>query len=208
MKELLNRLLDRPKHQKVGLLAALILLILLLDYVSFYSPLADQIADLSAHVESVRTERDKKKKLAANLPKLREQASLLDGMLKEAVAQLPDRKEIPDLLSSVSTKATEAGLEILLFRPRAENPQDFYAEVPVDVVVRGGFQNLVTFFDEVGRLPRLININNIEIKNPRTEGDRVTVEASALTTAFRFLDEAERAKIAAEKAAKEKAAKK
>ncbi len=208
MKELLNRLLDRPKHQKIVLLAALILLILLLDYLSFYSPLADQIADLSAHVDSARVERDKKKKLVANLPALRQQAGLLDGMLKEAMAQLPDRREIPDLLSSISTKVTGAGLEILLFRPRAENLQEFYAEVPVDVVVRGGFQNLVTFFDEVGRLPRLININNIEIKNPRIESDQMTVEASALTTAFRFLDEAERAKIAAEKAAREKAAKK
>ncbi len=208
MKELLNRLLDRPKHQKAGLLAGLILVILLLDYLSFYSPLADQIADLSAHIESARTERDKKKKLAANLPALKEQVRLLDGMLKEAMAQLPDRKEIPDLLSSISTKVTESGLEILLFRPRPENPQEFYAEVPVDILVRGGFQNLVTFFDEVGRLPRLINLQNIEIKNPKINGDQVTVEASTLATTFRFLDEAERAKIAAEKAAKEKAAKK
>ena len=208
MKELLNRLLDRSKHQKLGLLAALILAILLLDYVSFYSPLADQIADLSAHVESARMERDKKKKLAANLPALKEQARLLDGMLKEAMAQLPDRKEIPDLLSSISTKVTESGLEILLFRPRPENPQEFYVEIPVDIVVRGGFHNLVTFFDEVGRLARLINLQNIEIKNPKINGDQVTVEASTLATTFRFLDEAERAKIVAEKAAKEKAAKK
>ncbi len=208
MKDLLNRLLDRPKYQKVSFLAAFILFILLLFYLSWYAPLADQIADLSARVRSAHSERDKKKRLAANLPALRQQVGLLDGMLKEAVAQLPDRKEIPDLLSSVSTKATEAGLQILLFRPRAENLQEFYAEVPVDIVVRGGFQNLVTFFDDVGRLPRLVNINNIEIKNPKVEGDQVAVEASALTTAFRFLDEAERAKIAAEKAAREKAAKK
>ncbi len=207
MKELLNRLLDRPKHQKIGLLAALILVIFLLDYLSFYSPLAVQIAQLSAHAERARAERDRKKKLAAHLPALRQQARLLDGMLKEAMAQLPDRRQIPDLLSNVSSRATAAGLEILLFRPRAETLREFYAEVPVDIVVRGGFQNLVTFFDEVGRLPRLININNIEIKNPKMSGDEVTVEASALTTAFRFLDEAERAKIAAEKA-KEKAAKK
>ncbi len=208
MKELFNRLLDRPRYQKISLLAALILFILALDYLSWYSPLADEIADLSARTGSARAERDRKKRLAEKLPALRQQVSLLDGMLKEAMAELPDRKEIPDLLSTVSTKATEAGLDILLFRPRAENPRDFYAEVPVDVRVRGGFRNLVTFFDEVNRLPRLINIDNIEIKNPHIEGEQMIVEASALATAFRFLDEAERARIAAEKAAKERAAKK
>ncbi|MBI4523543.1 MAG: type 4a pilus biogenesis protein PilO [Deltaproteobacteria bacterium] len=208
MNELLDRLLDRPAYQKLMLLGSAIFLILLVYYISFYSPRADQIADLAAHVENSRTERDKKQRLAANLPKLKDQLQLLNGMLKEAIAQLPDRKEIPDLLSSISTKVTESGLEILLFRPRAEQFQDFYAEVPVDIIVKGSFHNLVTFFDEVGRLERLININNIDVKSPKGAGDQVVVEGSTLLTTFRFLDEAERAKIAAEKAAKEKAAKK
>ncbi|MEK7334195.1 MAG: type 4a pilus biogenesis protein PilO, partial [Candidatus Binatota bacterium] len=152
--------------------------------------------------------RDKKKKEAANIPKLKEQMAQLDGMLKEAVAQLPDRKEIPDLLSSISNKVKESGLDILIFRPRAENIQEFYAEIPVDIVVRGGFHNVATFFDEVGRLNRLVNIANIELRNPKANEDQVIMEVSTVATTFRFLDEAERAKIAAERAAKEKAAKK
>ena len=116
------------------------------------------------------------------------------------MAQLPDRKEIPDLLSSLSTKAREAGLEILLFRPRAENFQEFYAERPVDIVVRGGFFNAVTFFDEVGKLNRLVNIDNIDLKNPKVGGDQVALEISTLATTYRFLDEAERKKVAEEKA--------
>jgi Tfp pilus assembly protein PilO len=59
----------------------------------------------------------------------------------------------------------------------------------------------------VGRLSRLVNINNIEMKNPKMNQERVIVDTATLVTTFRFLDEAERAKIAAEKAAKEKAKK-
>ena len=208
MKELLDRILDLPRQQKIGVLAGLIVAILLLDYFLFYSPRSDEISKLTQEVENQRNERDKKKKEAANIPKLKEQMAQLDGMLKEAVAQLPDRKEIPDLLSSISNKVKESGLDILIFRPRAENLREFYAEIPVDIVVRGGFHNVATFFDEVGRLNRLVNIANIELRNPRANEDQVIMEVSTIATTFRFLDEAERAKIAAERAAKEKAAKK
>ncbi len=208
MKELLDRILDLPQQQKLGVLAGLIVAFLLLDYFLLYSPRSAEISKLTQEIENQRNERDKKKKEVANIPKLKEQMRQLDGMLKEAVAQLPDRKEIPDLLSNISNKVKESGLEILLFRPRGENVQEFYAEIPVDIVVRGGFHNVVTFFDEVGRLNRLVNINNIEIRNPKANDDQVIMEASTLATTFRFLDEAERAKMAAEKAAKEKAAKK
>jgi len=208
LKELLDRILDLPRQQKIGVVAGLVVAILLLDYFLFYSPRSDEISKLTQEVESQRNERDKKKKEAANIPKLKEQMARLDGRLKEAVAQLPDRKEIPDLLSSISNKVKESGLDILIFRPRAENIQEFYAEIPVDIVVRGGFHNVATFFDEVGRFNRLVNIANIELRNPKAKEDQVIMDVSTVATTFRFLDEAERGKIAAERAAKEKAAKK
>jgi type IV pilus assembly protein PilO len=205
--EYFDRILSLPRQQKLGLLAGVIVLLLAADYYLLYTPLSLQIVDLEQNVEGSQRERDRKKALVANLPQLKQQLVLLNGMLKEAIAQLPDQKEIPDLLASISNKARESGLDILLFRPRAENAQDFYAEIPVDVVVRGEFHNVVGFFDEVGRLSRLVNINNIEMKNPKTNQEQVIVDTSTLVTTFRFLDEAERAKIAAEKAAKEKAKK-
>ena len=208
MKDLLDRILDLPKHQKIGLLAVVILLLVVFDYLFVYSSYSYQIANLEQSVVGARKERDQKRALIADKPKLLEQLRVADGRFKEATAQLPNRKEIPNLLTSISNRAREVGLEVLLFRPRPESPQEFYAEVPVDVVVRGKFHDVVSFFDEVGRLDRLVNLNNIEMKNPKPAGEQMNLDTSTLMTAFRFLDDAERAKVAAEKAAKEKAAKK
>jgi type IV pilus assembly protein PilO len=176
-----------------------------LYFTFLYQVRAEAITRLAEQVQLARTERTAKQLKAANLPKLRQDLQEWSAKLKLAVAQLPDSKEIPDLLSNVSTKAREAGLEILLFRPRAENFRDFYAEIPVDVVVKGGFHNAVAFFDEVGKLNRLVNIDNIDLKNPKISGDHVSLDITTLATTYRFLDEAERKKLAEEKA---KAAKK
>ena len=200
MKQLLTQILTLPRQQKIGILAGLILFLLVIGYFYVYLPGDDKATKLAEEITAVRGDRDKKKALSANLPRLQKELQEWDAKLKAAVAQLPDRKEIPDLLSSLSTKAREAGLEILLFRPRAENFQEFYAEIPVDIVVRGGFFNAVTFFDEVGKLNRLVNIDNIDLKNPKVGGDQVALEISTLTTTYRFLEEGERKKVAEEKA--------
>jgi type IV pilus assembly protein PilO len=198
--QLLTHILRLPRQQKIGILAGLVVFLLIIGYFYVYLPGDDQVTKLAEEITGVRADRDKKKALSVNLPKLQKELQEWDAKLKAAVAQLPDRKEIPDLLSSLSTKAREAGLEILLFRPRAENFQEFYAEIPVDIVVRGGFFNAVTFFDEVGKLNRLVNIDNIDLKNPKVGGDQVALEISTLATTYRFLDEAERKKVAEEKA--------
>ena len=200
MNQFLNQILRLPRQQKVAILAGVILFLLILGYFYVYLPGDEKLAKLAEEVQSVRSDRDKKRALSANLPKLQKELQEWDSKLKAAVAQLPDRKEIPDLLSSLSTKAREAGLEILLFRPRAENFQEFYAEIPVDIVVRGGFFNAVTFFNEVGKLSRLVNIDNIDLKNPKVGSEPVVLDISTLATTYRFLDDAERKKVAEEKA--------
>lgn len=205
MNQLLDNILERPLAQKIGILVATIILGAALYYSFLHAPRSDKIANLADSVEIARNEKTAKAQKAANLPRLKKDLQQLDAELKRAVAQLPDKREIAELLSTISAKAQQSGLVVLLFRPRAENYQEFYAEVPVDISVKGNFHNTVNFFDEVGRLNRLVNIDNIGFKNPAVAGDNVVLETTSVATAFRFLDEAERKKVAEEKAKAAKA---
>lgn len=204
MNEILDNLLERPAKQKLGILVVTIILLSALYYSFLYSPQADQLAKLSDSVEIAQNEKKVKTQKSANLLRLRKDLQQLDAELRKAVAQLPDKKEIAELLSGISAKAQQVGLDVLLFRPRPEAFQDFYAEVPVDITVKGSFHNTVSFFDEVGRLNRLVNIDNIGFK-PTVNGDNIVLETTSVATAFRFLDDAERKKVAEDKAKAAKA---
>ena len=208
MNQLWQQIIELSKPKKIGLLITLIVLVLALYYTFLYAPQAASISDLTEQITNLRADQQKKKRIAANQGKLRQERSQLEGQLKEAIAKLPAQKEIPDLLRNISTKARESGLEIILFRPRGENYQDFYAEIPIDIVARGDFHSITAFFDEVGRMDRIVNVTNIELKTTKTKAQRETIEVFTQAMTFRFLDQAERERIAAEKAAKEKAAKK
>ena len=200
MNQILDAILERSTAQKVAILGVTVIFIVALYYSFLFSPKADELAKLADSVEIARNEKTVKTQKAANLSRLRQDLKRLDGELKKAIAQLPEKKEIPELLSSISSKAQQSGLDVLLFRPRAESYQEFYAEVPVDITVKGNFHNTVNFFDEVGRMDRLVNIDNIGFKNPTVNGDNVVLETTSVATAFRFLDEAERKRVAEEKA--------
>jgi type IV pilus assembly protein PilO len=205
--QLIDNIIERPTMQKIGILAATIILISALYYSFLYSPRSDEVAKLVDSVEIARNEKNAKQLKSANLPRLQRDLKQLDLQLQKALAQLPNQKQIAALLTNISAKAQEAGLDVLLFRPRAETFQEFYAEVPVDITVKGNFRNTVGFFDEVGRLNRLINIDNIGFKNPTVSGDGVILETTSVATAFRFLNDAERKKVAEEKAKATKAKK-
>ena len=200
MNQILDAILERSTAQKVAILGVSVILIAALYYSFLFSPKSDELSKLSDSVEIARNEKTVKTQKAANLSRLRQDLQRLDAELKKAIAQLPEKKEIPELLSSISSKAQESGLDVLLFRPRPESYQEFYAEVPVDITVKGNFHNTVNFFDDVGRMDRLVNIDNIGFKNPTVSGDSVVLETTSVATAFRFLDEAERKKVAEEKA--------
>jgi len=200
LNQILDAILERSTAQKVAILGVGVILIAALYYSFLFSPKADEVAKLADSVEIARNEKTVKTQKAANLSRLRQDLQRLDAELKKAIAQLPEKREIPELLSSISSKAQQSGLDVLLFRPRPESYQEFYAEVPVDITVKGNFHNTVNFFDDVGRMDRLVNIDNIGFKNPTVSGDNVVLETTSVATAFRFLDDAERKKVAEEKA--------
>jgi len=205
LNELLDNLLERSGKQKLSILLVTIILIAALYYSFLYSPRSDEVAKLADSVEIAQNEKRIKTEKSANLLRLRKDLQQLDADLRKAVAQLPDKGEIAELLSGISAKAQQVGLDVVLFRPRPEAFQEFYAEVPVDITVKGSFHNTVSFFDEVGRLNRLVNIDNIGFKNPTINGERILLETTSVATAFRFLDEAERKKVAEDKAKAAKA---
>lgn len=197
MNALIERLLELPPRQRILAIVGAVAAVVLLYAYFLYWPREAQIEEKTKQVENLRRDRDRKAALVGNIEAARKEVQKLDGDLRAAVAQLPDTKEIPELLSTVSSLGIESGLEIVQFKQREEEYADFYARVPVDIVVRGTFHQVVSFFDKVGRMPRIVNVSEVSIKAPqRIEGNEVLLDTSCAAVTFRFLDDAERERLA------------
>jgi type IV pilus assembly protein PilO len=204
MNDLLERFFGLSPQMRAVSYVAGALLLGLVYWNFFYSPMATTLGERNAHLQELESQHAKKIRMVAQLEVLRKEVKDLDAKLKEAIAQLPDQKEIPDLLSTVSSLGRESGLDILIFRQRPEVLEDFYAEVPVEMLMKGTYAQLDEFFDRVGKLNRIVNVKDISMKSPVVNEGRVILSTSCTAVTFRFLSEEERARIAAERARKEK----
>jgi type IV pilus assembly protein PilO len=204
MNELLERFFALTARMRFASYVGVALLLSLFYWNFSYSPNSTVLNERRGRLEDLRTQQQTKERQIAQLERLRQEVKVLDAKLKEAIAQLPDQKEIPDLLSTVSSLGRESGLDILLFRQRPEVLQDFYAEVPVEMLMKGTYAQLSEFFDRVGKLNRIVNVNDISMKTPVVSEGRVILSTSCNAVTFRFLSEDERARIAAERVKKER----
>lgn len=208
MREKLEKLIALPLKKKIPMLVGVLALFSFSYYYVFLSASFMKIEELKAEEERLEMEVAKKKGISANLDKFREEVRSLDRELTKALRELPDKKSIDILLSQISDKARNSGLEISLFQPSPERVQDFYAEIPVEISVSGSFHQLAAFFNEVGDLDRIVNLTEYTIgrkeKDSGTESKTnsalktIELESTITATSFRFLEESER-KIQEEK---------
>lgn len=193
MREQLLKFFSLPLKVKLGAFVGSIVLIVGVYVYAFYLPLSEELTRVQESTDNIMTEMTKRKGLVARLPEARKRVQELDAKLAKVLLELPDEDDIPQLLTRISDKARDAGLEILYFKPLSEVKKDFYAEVPVQIQVSGTFHQVATFFDEVGHMERIVNILNYAFDTPKVIKNDVKLNANITATAFRFLKENERA---------------
>ncbi len=191
MHPIVEKVLKLPNKQKLVLL----ILILVLEGVGFYyglqQPKFKQLKEQQTKLNDLQNQIQESRKIADNLPRLKKEYEQLQAELASALTELPNQKEIPSLLTSITDVGKNAGLDFLVFRPKPEETKDFYAAVPVDISVYGSFHNIANFFVAVSNLPRIVNINNVNVADIKEAGGRTVMKVNCLATTFRFLEKKE-----------------
>ncbi|MHB8057956.1 MAG: type IV pilus inner membrane component PilO [Desulfuromonadaceae bacterium] len=186
-----EKILKLPTKQKI-LILVLVSIVEAAALVWFlYLPKHNELNGLKVEISKLENEINEKTRTANNLPKLKLEYEQLDRELLLALAELPNSKEIPSLLTSITSLGKSAGLDFLTFRPKPEVIKDFYADVPVDIVVSGSYFSVANFFAAVANLPRIVNITNVTFSDIKSVNNRMMTKVTCLATTFRFLDKKE-----------------
>jgi Tfp pilus assembly protein PilO len=108
--------------------------------------------------------------LEAYRPKLADierQLTSLKQQLEIEKRIVPDEKEVDNFMRMVGSEARKAGVEIRRYTSRPYSSRDFYTEVPFEVELDGPYYSMVGFFDRVGKLERIVNVNNLLVASTR-----------------------------------------
>jgi len=186
-----EQLLKLPNKQKIAILVAVVVLEAVALVYFLYLPKHKMLTELKAQHQQLQAEVDENTKIANNLPKIQKEYNDLNLELEKALTELPNSKEIPSLLTSITATGKNAGLDFLVFRPKPEVVKDFYAEVPVDITVSGSYFSVANFFAAVANLPRIVNITNVDFAEVRSVNNRMMTKVNCIATTFRFLGKEE-----------------
>jgi type IV pilus assembly protein PilO len=186
-----EKILKLPTKQKILILVLVSIVEAAALAWFLYLPKHAELAGLKVELTKLQSEIDEKTRIAKNLPRLQREFDQLNIELAQALTELPNSKEIPSLLTSITTVGKNAGLDFLVFKPRAEVPKDFYAEVPVDITVSGSYFSVANFFAAVANLPRIVNISSVAFSDIKQVNNRMMTKVTCLATTFRFLDKKE-----------------
>lgn len=187
----IESILKRSPIQRVLILAVLCAVIAGLGYFLLISPKVDQVSRLKSELVGVTAKVNENRTIASDIGRYTKEKAELQTKLAKSLERLPNEKEIPNLIDSISQAVKTSGLEIFLFKPQSEIPRGFYAEVPIKMNVKGGFSSLYDFCYKVSRLPRIVNISGLNVKVTR-EGPPPVLEANFVVTTFRFVPEDKR----------------
>ncbi|HVJ91002.1 MAG TPA: type 4a pilus biogenesis protein PilO [Labilithrix sp.] len=189
-----NRL---PLVGKIGVGAIFCALIGVAYYVVLHTDVAARIDRERKKTSELETELSKVKQSQASYFADRDELAMRQQKQREWNKVLPTDTEAATFLSALQAVSNISGVDLKAWSPMDEVPQTFYAKVPMKLQLTGRFHQIAKFVYEVGKQDRIINMENLELSDPKSEGEDVVLKANCLATTFHLLKKANTAAPAA-----------
>ncbi len=177
-----------PLEPRYKVIIALLIVVLpvAVFYFVFFQPNTKEITALDKKKATLTRQIKDVKAKARNLAKFEEDLKKTQLLFDQTAELLPKEKEIPKLLKDISALGRVAGLDFLKFQPMADIPRDFYAEIPVNINIRGPYHNMGFFFDQVSKLERIVSVSNVKMASPKKEAGEMLLNSNCKLVTYRF----------------------
>lgn len=173
--------------RKILIILAVVVLVLVIYFFLIYRPKSNEIANLYDELNKIKREKEEKEKIVADLDQFNREVEELKERLAEALAQLPNQKEIDQILDQLSGLIEDSGLYLETFAVNPEVPRQLYSEVPITLKITGNYHNIALFFDKASKLKRIINFSNLSLGGSREDRGETIINVECTATTFRFI---------------------
>jgi type IV pilus assembly protein PilO len=186
-----ERLNEQPLHVKVGILLLIVVVVSAVYWYFFWSPRAEELESAEKRLRQDEIKVREYEAVAAELPKFEKENKRLEREFQLVARKLPRDKEIPALIDGVYSEIAASNLESIIFAPKPQVTKEIYAEIPIEMEVIGTYFNLADFFDRISRLPRIVNVRDLQLTRNNIRGGTVILNAKFNVVTFRLLPEQE-----------------
>lgn len=159
-------------------------LLLALFFYLHVANLNSELATAESKEQELRGTFEQRAFEAANLDAYRKQMKEVEGLFGALLAQLPSDTEVPGLLEDVTDVGAGASLNIGSITLQPERSSEFYVELPIKIVAKGGYHDIGAFVSGVASLPRIVTLHDYQLKSDGA-GDLLSMEIQAKTYRYK-----------------------
>ena len=183
-----------PLAFRIGAIGLIFLVAtIVMAYFLAWKPKKPELEAAQAEEQTLLTTLEQKARKAANLDAYKAQLAEMEQSFGAMLRKLPNKTEVPNLLTDISQQGSGAGLEQRLFQPAQQVNKDFYAELPIKMRLTGTFHSIGAFVSGIAALPRIVTLHDVEITSASKDRgvDQLQLDVTAKT--YRYLDDEEQA---------------
>lgn len=183
-----------PLPFRLGAIALIFLVaVIAMAYFLAWKPKKPELDAARAEEQSLLATLEQKAKKAANLDAYKAQLAEMEQSFGAMLRKLPNKTEVPNLLTDISQQGSAAGLDQKLFQPGQQINKDFYAELPIKMRLTGTFHAIGAFVSGIAALPRIVTLHDVEISSASKTGGSDQLQLDVTAKTYRYLDEEEQA---------------
>ena|SRR5688572_25254369 len=149
-----------------------------------YPNRSEQLKSLKADFEKKSTELARARASVADLPRFEAEYEQLHDRWTMAAELLPTDRQSAGLLRKITLAGQQTGVHFVMFKPSAPRSQTYYTEMPVEVVVHGGYHQIGSFLAELSNMRRIVTVNNLKLSTSPSNEYHLTTSASFNASAF------------------------
>ena len=184
--ELVESVNEKPPQVRIIILLVIVAILSGLFWYFYWQPKSQELKRLESNLQKRTKLKNEYENIARELPKFQAEFDRLSREFQEASKKLPVNKEIPALIDSIYSSINASGLRPISFDPKREVQKDVYIEIPIALDVRGSYFELANFFDRISKLPRIVNIRDLNLTRAKTSGNEVELSAKFSAITFRI----------------------
>jgi Tfp pilus assembly protein PilO len=181
---------ELPRRAQFAIVAALAIGLVAVAYAFYFRDLLETRSALQTEIAQLQATVAQTGAVQRQLSQFKRDLAELDVRLNELRRILPSQKETPDVLRAVQQMAAASNLKIVRFEPKPIAPHTFYLDWPISMEVEGSYNALGTFFEKVGQYTRVVNVDNISVKNVEGSTDPSrTLHSNYTATTFVYRED-------------------
>lgn len=162
----MNKFNELPLIGRLGIILAIAAVIFAAAWYGPFPGLAAMKAKNEADMEQLKAKQADNAKLRpyeGKLAALETQIASLQMQMERQKKIVPDAEAADDFIREMETAGATAGIEIRSFERKPPAGKQYYTEVPFDMELDGPYYAMLNFFEKVGTMERIVNMDSMRM---------------------------------------------